>query len=87
MQGRNLCTSSRSHQGIENSVHWVLDIAFREDESRVRTGHADHNLAILCHIALNLLRQEQTSKVGVKIKRLKAGWNNQYLLEVLGIQN
>ena len=71
----------------QNSVHWVLDIAFREDDSRVRTGHADHNLAVLRHIALNLLRQEQIAKVGVKTKRLKAGWNNQYLLKVLGIQN
>ena len=65
----------------------MLDIAFREDDSRVRTGYADHNLAVLRHIALNLLRQEQTAKVGVKTKRLKAGWNNQYLLNVLGIQN
>ena len=68
-------------------MHWVLDIAFREDDSRVRTGHADHNLAVLRHIALNLLRQEQVAKVGVKTKRLNAGWSNPYLLKVLGIHN
>ncbi len=72
----------RQHWGIENSVHWVLDIGFREDESRIRTGHAPENMAVLRHIALNLLRNDDTP-LGMKNKRLKAARNINYLAHVL----
>lgn len=78
-----ILTAVRSHWGIENGLHWVLDIAFREDESRIRTGSGAENMAVLRHIALNLLKQEQSTKIGIKAKRLKCGWDEAYLLKVL----
>ncbi len=73
----------RSHWGIENELHWTLDIAFDEDHCRVRKDNGPQNFAMLRHIALNLLKQEQTSKRGIKGKRLLAAWNQDYLLKVL----
>lgn len=73
----------RTHWQIENSLHWVLDIAFREDESRLRKDYGPQNFAILRHIALNALKQETSSKIGIKNKRLRAGWDDAYLLKVL----
>jgi predicted transposase YbfD/YdcC len=73
----------RTYWGIENKLHWVLDLAFREDESRVRKGNEPENSAVLRHIALNLLRREDTAKISIRAKRKKAGWDNGYLLKVL----
>lgn len=73
----------RDHWHIENDLHWVLDIAFNEDHNRVHKDNAPQNLAVLHHIALNLLKQERTARIGMKAKRLKAGWDKDYLLKVL----
>jgi predicted transposase YbfD/YdcC len=73
----------RGHWGIENGLHWVLDMAFREDENRMRSGNGAENLVMLRHIVVNLLKREQTAKVGIKAKRLKAGWDERYLLTLL----
>lgn len=75
----------RGHWAVENKVHWVLDVCFREDQSRARRGYAAENLATLRRLALNLLRREKTKKRGIKGKQLNAGWNHAYLLQTLGI--
>jgi len=80
---RRMLRAVRSHWGIENSLHWVLDIAFDEDHQRVRKDNGPANFAVLRHIALNLLKQDKTVKVGIKAKRLKAGWDEPYLLKIL----
>ena len=78
-----LANAIRLHWGVENQLHWTLDVTFREDYSRVRKDHAQENLSILRRIALNLLKREKTAKVGIKCKRLQAGWDENYLLRVL----
>lgn len=73
-----LAAGIRAHWGIENKVHWVLDVVFREDQSRARAGHASENLGWLRRVALSLLKQDE-GKESIKGKRLKAGWDNQFL--------
>jgi predicted transposase YbfD/YdcC len=75
----------RGHWAIENNLHWVLDIAFDEDSNRTRKGYSAANLAVIRHMALNLIKTEKADKVGVKTKRLMAGWDNDYLLKIIGI--
>ena len=75
--------SAPGRWGIENELHWVLDIAFREDDCRARKDHGPENLATLRHMALNPAHQEQTARVGIHAMRLNAGWDETYLLKVL----
>ena len=82
-EAQRFLEATRRHWGIENSVHWVLDVSFREDESRVRTGNAPENMAIMRHAALNLLRQDRHSKISIKARRKLAAWDNDYLLSIL----
>lgn len=80
-----LLQAIRAHWGIENSVHWVLDVAFNEDQSRVRKDHAPENLAVMRRIALNLLRKEKTAKGGIQAKRLQCAWDENYFFKVLSV--
>jgi predicted transposase YbfD/YdcC len=73
----------RKHWNVEINLHWSLDVSFKEDLSRVRIGNASENLSIIRRVALNLLKQEKTSKVGITARRKRAGWDNKYLLKIL----
>ena len=79
-----LLSASREHWTIENNLHWVLDMAFREDEARARVENAAENLSRLRHIALNLIKREPSRKVGIQTSRMRAGWDHDYLLKILG---
>ena len=75
----------RGHWGVENKLHWVLDVQMREDQSRARAGYAAENLATLRRLALNLLKREKTKKRGIRGKQLNASWDHAYLLRLLGV--
>jgi predicted transposase YbfD/YdcC len=83
LSGRRFAEAVRGHWGIENHLHWQLDVTFREDHCRIRKRHADANFSILRRTALSLLKAESSHKVGIKNKRLIAAWDESYLEKVL----
>lgn len=83
MKAEEYGKGKRAHWGIENSLHWVLDIGFREDESRIRAGNAAENVNVLRHIGTNLLKQEKSCRMGIASKRKKCGYDQEYLNKVL----
>lgn len=83
VSGKRFAEAVRTHWGIENSLHWQLDVTFREDDCRVRKGHSDANLSVIRRFALSMLKNEKTEKLGIKNKRLLAAWDTDYLAKVL----
>jgi len=75
----------RSHWAIENKLHWMLDVAFSEDASRKRVGNSTQNFSILLKIALNILKKDAKTKVGIKSRRFKAAMSNDYLFKMLNL--
>ena len=80
-----IANTIRSHWHVENKLHWQLDVSFSEDSNRLRSGRAAENVALINKIALNLLKNENSIRLGVKNKRLKAGWDNDYMMKVLTV--
>lgn len=83
LSGRRFAEAARGHWGIENSLHWQLDVTFGEDQCRIRKGHADANFSLIRRFALGMLKNEKSAGVGIKNKRLLAAWDQQYLAKVL----
>lgn len=81
---QNLNHYIRQHWAVENSLHWTLDMTFDEDRQRKRNENAAQNFAQAQKIALNLLKKESTAKLSIRTKRLKAAWDNKFLLKILG---
>lgn len=85
MTAEEVLKATREHWGVENQLHWVLDVSFGEDQCRARQGYAAENLATTRQIALNLLKQETSLKLGIKNKRKACGWDDKYLFKVMGL--
>jgi len=86
-QAIKVADAIRKHWGIENQAHWILDVAFREDEQNADAGNIAENMSLIRRIALNLLKQEKDAKYGMEIKRQMAGWDDEYLLKVIGVKS
>lgn len=84
---QRFATAIRSHWSIENQLHWILDVCFGEDAAQSCSGYSAENLAVIRHIGINLLSRDKESKVGVKTRRLQAGWDDHYLKTVLSALN
>ena len=83
MKAEEYGKGKRAHWGIENSLHWVLDIGFREDESRMRAGNAGENMNVIRHMGVNLLKQEKSCRMGIASKRKKCNYDEAYFSKVL----
>jgi hypothetical protein len=80
---KTMAAAIRGHWAVENKLHWQLDVSFDEDQRRIRKNHGAENFSRLTRLALNLLKQEKTAKIGIHGKRLKSGWDEPYLLRLL----
>jgi len=85
LSAKQALAAVRAHSGVENNLHWVLDVAFREDDCRVRAVNAAANLAAVRRLALGLLKQRTAIKVGIKNRRLCAAWDDSFMLRVVGL--
>jgi predicted transposase YbfD/YdcC len=83
LKADELLDATRQHWGIENKLHWMLDVNFHEDASRKKAGNAAQNFSVINRIALNLLQNEKSKKLSIKKKRLAAGWEHSYLEKLL----
>ena len=83
LSAKTALLSARKHWGIENELHWVLDVVFREDDCRVRAGNAAENFAVMRHLALNLLKSVKDTKLSVRLRRMSAAWDEDFLMKVL----
>ncbi len=83
LDAARFATAVRGHWSIENQLHWILAVSSREDQSRVKQGYSAENSAVIRHLAVNLLSQDQSAKGGTRAKRLRAGWDDQYLTKIL----